>query len=64
MKTAVVNFKTTPKLKKQIQQIAKKIDVPLSFILNHFLKHIADNDPVDACTIDCIIKSKKQLQTK
>lgn len=41
MKTAVVNFKTTPEIKKRASERARKAGVPLSFLLNQRLNEIA-----------------------
>ena len=47
MKTAVVNFKTTPEIKTRAQENLKHSGIPLSMYLNHYLrkasqtKHIA-----------------------
>jgi len=49
MKTAVVNFKTTPEIKKRAMAKAKQDGVPLSFLLNRRLHEIAG---VKSATID------------
>ena len=49
MKTAVVNFKTTPEIKKRAMERAKMDGVPLSFLLNRRLHEIAG---VKSATID------------
>ena len=42
MKTAVVNFKTTPEIKKRAQINAKAAGIPLSLLLNRNLNEIAN----------------------
>lgn len=44
MKTAVVNFKTTPEIKKRASERAMKAGIPLSFLLNHRLNEIASGE--------------------
>ncbi|MDP6571519.1 MAG: hypothetical protein QF747_01610 [Patescibacteria group bacterium] len=41
MKTAVVNFKTTPEVKKRAMEKTQKAGIPLSFLLNQRLNEIA-----------------------
>jgi antitoxin component of RelBE/YafQ-DinJ toxin-antitoxin module len=40
MKTAVVNFKTTPEIKKQAQKYAQEHGISLSALLNQYMAHI------------------------
>ncbi|MBU2575727.1 type II toxin-antitoxin system RelB/DinJ family antitoxin [Patescibacteria group bacterium] len=42
MKTAVVNFKTTPEIKQRALENTKKAGIPLSLLLNNRLHQIAN----------------------
>ncbi len=44
MKTAVVNFKTTPEVKKGAQNTLRTFGITLSAFLNHRLHQIANGD--------------------
>jgi addiction module RelB/DinJ family antitoxin len=39
MQSAVINFTTEQKTKKEAQKVAKKMGVSLSMVLNHYLKY-------------------------
>jgi len=40
MQTAVVNFKTEPKIKKEAQKVAKNLGFTLSGVLEGYLRHL------------------------
>ncbi len=63
MKTAVVNFKTTPEVKKRAMAKAKRDGVPLSFLLNRRLYEIAGvkNATVDFGYENQLAKDAKDL---
>lgn len=42
MKTAVINFKTTPEKKRKAMENCKKAGIPLSYVLDKRLSEIAD----------------------
>ena len=40
MNTAVINIKTDPKLKKEIQEVAKELRLPVGTIINAYLREL------------------------
>lgn len=46
MQTAVINFTTEEKTKKEAQKVAKKMGVSLSMVLNNYLKHFVKTKTV------------------
>ncbi len=46
MKTAIINFKTDPKLKAEAQKRAKKLGISLSIVMNDSLRDFASGKAV------------------
>ena len=61
MKTAVVNFKTTPEVKKKATERARKTGVPLSFLLNQRLNEIANGQKL---TVDFEAEEPSEMLKK
>lgn len=65
MNTAIINFTTDPKLKKEAQKVAKKLGIPLSLALNNYLKEFVATKTVtfrDETPSQYLIDSIKQSE--
>lgn len=69
MKTAVINIKTDPKLKKQAQEIASNMGLSLSVVMVNYLKKFVQEKSIDFSAplepsdylLESIKKSEKEL---
>ncbi len=46
MNTAIINFTTEPHIKKEAQKVARELGIPLSLVLNNYLKQFIHNKRV------------------
>jgi addiction module RelB/DinJ family antitoxin len=66
MSTTIVNIKTDPKLKQEAQELASKLGLSLSSVLNEYLKRFVQDRTItfseDEEPSDYLIRSIKQAE--